>query len=138
MYCNNGFSAAGGVNLFGAAIGSTLEFAEATLSNLGSKALRDPGCTVEADMTFTKGFSVTGSIDLSGARIGGQLHLADATFTDSAADLRNSDIRVLSGEPSSWPDVIRLNEMTYTVIEPYLTARQWLRWLQRDPDGYQP
>jgi hypothetical protein len=137
MYCNNGFSAAGGVNLFGAAIGSTLEFAGATLSNRG-KALRAPGCTVEADMTFTEGFSATGSIDLSGARIGGQLHLADATFTDSAADLRNSDIRVLYGEPSSWPDVIYLTGMTYTVIEPYLAARQWLRWLQRDPDGYQP
>jgi len=28
--------------------------------------------------------------------------------------------------------------MTYTAMEPYLAARQWLRWLQRDPDGYQP
>jgi hypothetical protein len=29
MYCNAGFSATGGVNLFGAAIGSTLEFDQA-------------------------------------------------------------------------------------------------------------
>jgi hypothetical protein len=31
MYCNNGFSSRGGVNLFGASVGTTLEFAGATL-----------------------------------------------------------------------------------------------------------
>lgn len=138
MYCNNRFSATGGVNLFGAAIGSMVDFAGATLTNPGGQALRAPGCTVETDITLTEGFSATGAIDLFGARIGGHLQLADATFTGSAADLRNSDIRVISAEPSAWPDVIRLSELTYTVIEPYPAARQWLRWLQRDPDGYQP
>lgn len=138
MYCNAGFSATGGVNLFEASIGSTLEFDQASLINPGGAALRAPGCTVRADATFTRGFSAAGAIELPGARIGGQLVLADATFTDTVADLRRADIRVLAGSPSSWPDSVRLGELTYTALEPFLPAREWLTWLRRDPDGYQP
>jgi hypothetical protein len=87
----------------------------------------------------SKGTSIfAGAIDLSGARIEGSLRLADATFTGSTADLRNAGIRMLSGQPLHWPGEIRLRELTYTAIEPYLAAPQWLGWLQRDPDGYQP
>lgn len=138
VYFNGGFSASGGVNLFGAVIGSTLELRNATLSNPGGKALRAPGCTVQTDMTLTGGFSATGAIDIYGARIGGHLHLADAIFTDSTFDMRSADIRELSGKPSCWPNSIRLSELTYTTVKPYLPAGQWLGWLQRDPDGYQP
>lgn len=138
MYCNAGFSATGGVNLFGASIGSMLDFAGATLAAPSGTALRAPGCTVQADMALTSGFSAAGAIDLSGAHIEGGLRLADATFTGSTAGLRNASIRVLSGQPSHWPDEVRLRELTYTAIEPYLAAPQWLGWLQRDPDGYEP
>jgi len=137
-YCNAGFHAIGRVNLFGATIGSTLEFDGATLNNPEGTALRAPGSVVRADMTCTSGFAVAGAIDLSGARIGGELRLEAATFTSTTADLRKADIRVLSGEPSSWPGQLRLNELTYTALEPYLPADQWLSWLRRDPGGYQP
>jgi hypothetical protein len=56
MYCNAGFRAVGRVNLFGATIGSTLEFDGATLSNPEGTALRAPGSFVRADMTCTGGF----------------------------------------------------------------------------------
>lgn len=46
MYCNAGFRAVGCVNLFGAMIGSTLEFDGATLSNPEGTALRAPGSVV--------------------------------------------------------------------------------------------
>ena len=138
MYCNAGFSATGGVNLFGAVIGSMLDFAGGTLTDPDGTALRAPGCTVQTDIALTNGFSATGAIDLSGAHIGGGLRLADATFTGSKADLRNASIRMLSGQPSHWPGEIRLRELTYTAIEPYLAAPQWLGWLQRDPGGYEP
>lgn len=138
MYCNAGFSATGGVNLFGASIGSTLEFDQASLINPGGVALRAPGCTVRADATFTRGFSAAGAIELAGAHIAGRLVLTDATFTDTVADLRRADIRVLAGSPSSWPDSVRLGELTYTALEPFLPAREWLTWLRHDPDGYQP
>jgi hypothetical protein len=138
MYCIADFSATGGVNPFGATIGSTLEFDEASLINPGGVALRAAGCTVQADTTFTRGFSAVGAIELPGAQIGGQLILTDATFTDTVADLRKADIRVLSAAPSSWPRRIRLGELTYTAVEPNLPAREWLAWLRRDPDGYQP
>src|SRR5205823_3792504 len=117
MYCR-GIRATGGVNLYGATIGATLEFAGATLSNPEGTALRAPGSVVRADMTCTDGFAAAGAIDLSGARIGGELRLAAATFTSTTADLRKADIRVLSGEPSSWPGQLRLNELTYTALEP--------------------
>lgn len=138
VYCNAGFSATGGVNLFGAAIGSMLDFAGATLANPDGTALRAPGCTVQTDIALTSGFSAAGAIDLSGAHIEGGLRLADAAFTASTADLRNASIRVLSGQPSHWPGEIRLRELTYTAMEPYLAAPEWLGWLQRDPDGYEP
>ena len=138
MYCNAGFHAVGCVNLFGATIGSTLEFDGATLSNPEGTALRAPGSVVRADITCTGGFRAAGAIDLSGARIGGELRLAAATFASTEADLRKADIRVLSGELSSWPGQLRLNELTYTALEPYLPADQRLSWLHRDPGGYQP
>lgn len=138
MYCNAGFSAAGGANLFGAAIGSMLDFANATLTAPDGTALRAPGCTVQTDVALTNGFSATGAVDLSGARIGGGLRLADATFTACTADLRNASIGVLSGQPSHWPGEIHLRELTYTALEPYLAAPQWLGWLRRDPGGYEP
>ena len=138
MYCNAGFSAAGGVNLFGAAIGSMLDFATGKLTAPDGTALRAPGCTVQTDAALTNGFSATGAVDLSGARIGGSLHLADATFSACTADLRNANIEVLSGQPSQWPGEIRLRELTYTTLEPYLGAPEWLNWLRRDPGGYEP
>jgi len=90
MYCDNGFKAIGGVNLFCASIGSTLEFNNAILINKGGLALRAPGLTVRADMSCTDGFSATGGINLFAATIGGQLwctgaHL-DAGDTYSALD----------------------------------------------------
>lgn len=97
LYCR-GVRAVGGVNMYRATIGSTLEFDGATLSNLGGTALRAPGCAIQADLTCTGGFVAAGAIDLPGARIGGQLRLTAATFTSATADLRKADIRMLSGE----------------------------------------
>jgi hypothetical protein len=57
MYCRNGFVCDGGMNLFGAAIGSTLEFAGARLTNSAGLALRAPGLSVAADVELNGEFT---------------------------------------------------------------------------------
>jgi hypothetical protein len=77
MYCR-GLRAVGGVNLFGAVVGSGLELDGAVLSNQAGLALRAPGLSVKADMSCGNGFTATGGMDMFGAQIGGQLWLNDA------------------------------------------------------------
>jgi hypothetical protein len=77
MYCR-GLRAVGGVNLFGAVVGSGLELDGAVLSNQAGLALRAPGLSVKADMSCGNGFTATGGMDMFGVQIGGQLWLNDA------------------------------------------------------------
>lgn len=72
------FTAVGGVNLWGAEIGASLEFHDATLSSPGDyPALRAPGLAAELDVTITS-CRIDGQIDLFGVRVGGQLWLNDS------------------------------------------------------------
>ena len=85
MYCNGGFAAQGGVNLYGASIGVTVEFAGAKLSNPGGQALRAPGLTVGADLVLKPDFVSVGSIDLFGAEVKGQIWLNGARLNAGGA-----------------------------------------------------
>lgn len=76
MYCR-GVRAAGGINIYGATIGSTLELREATLTHPGATALRAPGLTVKFDMDCSA-CAASGAVDLFGANVGGQLWLGGA------------------------------------------------------------
>ena len=84
MYCNGGFSAQGGVNLYGASIGVTLEFSSAKLESPGGRALRAPGLIVGADLHLAPDFVSTGSIDLFGAEVKGQIWLNGARLGGDA------------------------------------------------------
>jgi hypothetical protein len=85
MYCRR--LRAAGVNLFGATIGSALEFDSAQLTSGSGPALRAPGLTVGGDMCCRAGFSTMGPVDLFGAQIGGQLWLNDARLDKSDSDI---------------------------------------------------
>lgn len=85
MYCNGGFVAEGGVNLYGASIGASLEFSGARLESLGRHALRAPGLTVGSDLILDQGFASVGSIDLFAAEINGQLWLNGACLSSGTA-----------------------------------------------------
>ncbi len=138
VYCNGSFRSEGTINLFGASIGSTLEFDGASLSDPGGIALRGSGLTVKAGINFTGGFAVDGALDLSGACINGQLEFGSSTYTGTELNLSQARVQALSGRPDFWPERIRFNELTYTALEPYLPAAQWIAWLRRNPGGYQP
>ncbi|MBS2963812.1 hypothetical protein KGA66_12190 [Actinocrinis puniceicyclus] len=85
MYCNGGFVAEGGVNLYGASIGATLEFSGARLESPGRHALRAPGLKVGADLILDQGFAGVGSIDLFAAEIEGQVWLSGARLSSGSA-----------------------------------------------------
>ena len=138
LYCNGRFSASGMINLFGAVIGSTLEFDGATLSDPAWKCLRAPGLTVKNSVSFTEGFKASGEIDLARSHVGGELWLTETAFTDGMLDLGGAEIGQLHAEPESLPGRLRLNGLTYTSLQPYLPALQRLEILGRDIDGYQP
>jgi hypothetical protein len=70
-------TAVGGVNLWGAEIGASLELRDATLSSVDSPALRAPALAAQLDVNITS-CRIGGQIDLFGARIGGQLWLNDS------------------------------------------------------------
>jgi hypothetical protein len=78
MSCNGEFMAEGGVNLFGATIGSSLEFMGAMLTNATGYALRAPQLTLNSDLHLNGGFNSVGMIDLFGAQIRGQVWLNGA------------------------------------------------------------
>lgn len=80
LFCNAGFVAEGGVNLYGASVGATLEFSGATLTSSDGSALRAPGLIVDADVIMSGGFSSVGVIDLFGAQMKGQIWLNGATL----------------------------------------------------------
>lgn len=97
MYCR-GLRAVGGVNLFGATIGSTLEFDGAVLSSQSGPALRAPGLCVGSDLSCT-GCSATGAVEMFGAQIGGQVWLNNARLDHgtSVCALDAPQIRVGGG-----------------------------------------
>ena len=57
---------------------------------------------------------------------------------EGEVDLRNATIGRLRDDPATWPDRLHLDGFTYQVLDPLLPAGQRLRWLARDPGGYQP
>jgi hypothetical protein len=70
-------AAAGGVNLWGAEVGASLELHGSTLSNVDRVALRAPALAAQLDVNIAS-CQIEGGIDLFGARVGGQLWLNDS------------------------------------------------------------
>jgi hypothetical protein len=84
MYCRGGFEARGGVNLFGANIGATLEFDGASLLAEDGIALRASNVDVKIDL-HCAGVVTKGLVNLFGARIGGHVWMNDAKL-DAAGE----------------------------------------------------
>jgi hypothetical protein len=90
MFCRNGFSAEGEVNLVGAHIGGNLEFDRATLTNPTGRALDADSLTVDRGMFCRNGFSAEGEVNLVGAHIGGNLEFDRATLTNRTGPALNA------------------------------------------------
>jgi hypothetical protein len=163
LHGTGGFAAEGEVCLNDAHIGTILDLKGARLSNPGGSCLSAIGIRVDAVMNCCRGFEGSGAIELYHARIGQRLCFKSARLSnpgrtviwaeqlqtrelmlqtagppDGTVDLRDARIGVLHDEAASWPAPLRLEGFNYESLDPPLTGRQRLGWLQRDPDGYVP
>jgi len=152
----------GEVNLRSIRVGERLLFQQATLSNPADTACRLSRAQVSSDV-FCDQMTVNGRLRLAGAVVGAaitlnsvtlanpggkavdakglqarELILRPAALIDGEVDLRDAAIGVFRDDQKTWPDRLRLDGLTYQALEPLLTAGQRLRWLARDPNGYQP
>ncbi|WP_405399561.1 hypothetical protein [Streptomyces microflavus] len=150
----------GGINLFAAAIGESLELSGSTLISHDHPALRASGARVEANLELRSGAVIAGCVSLSRAEIKGTLRLSDSAFTDTSAidlqgatvgtldmaslhtlprslDLGAASIGRIDDSPGSWPGRIELDRLAYQDLRPVLPADQRLAWLDRS-EGYNP
>ncbi|WP_406398166.1 hypothetical protein [Streptomyces uncialis] len=153
-------AAHGGINLFAATIGESLELSGCTLTSNRHHALRAPGAHVEGNLDLDGGATIAGGITLPRAQIKGTLRLSDSTFAETSSinlqnatvgtlnvtplkslpsvlDLRAAAIGRIDDSPTSWPPQIELEALTYQDLHPVLPADQRLAWLNRS-NSYNP
>lgn len=153
----------GMIQLSNAQVRGAVALAGAQLVNPGGAALRANRLEVGGGFFCDGGFRAEGGIKLYNCRIGGLLRIRDAELTapggtaltlwscdirelawqpgrpvDGTVDLRHSQVGVLADDPTAWPARLRLDGLTYQALNPPLTARARLDWLDRDPAGYAP
>ncbi|MDX6739064.1 hypothetical protein [Actinocorallia sp. A-T 12471] len=151
----------GEVALRGARIVDMVDGRDAEFSHPGDVALRLSLADVTGDV-FLGRARIDGVLRVAEAKIGRILQLTDADLENpgghavearglqagrltlrpdklvGAIDLEHARLGVLRDDPTSWPEVIGLNGLTYEALEPRLSAEQRLDWLRRDDDGFQP
>jgi hypothetical protein len=158
-----GLTADGEVCLNDAHVGTVLDLAGASLRNPGNVALAAMGLRADAIVNCCDGFESTGQIQLYRAHVGHRLSFEKARLSnpggvvvwaeqlqvrelmlqtaqpvDGTVDLRGARIGVLHDDPAVWPAALRLEGLSYDSLDPLLTGRQRLSWVNRDTDGYVP
>jgi hypothetical protein len=143
-------------------VGQRVLLTGARIERPGATALRFTRAEVGADM-FCRDMTVLGEMRLAGARIGGSLSFDQARLVNPAGvamdaramhagqlvlrfaepvqgtvDLSHARIGVLMDDPARWPATLDLSGLTYDALEPPLPARDRLRWLARNSEGYEP
>jgi hypothetical protein len=143
-------------------VGQRVLLTGARIERPGATALRFTRAEVGADM-FCRDMTVLGEMRLAGARIGGSLSFDQARLVNPAGvamdaramhagqlvlhfaepvqgtvDLSHARIGVLMDDPACWPATLDLSGLTYDALEPPLPARDRLRWLARNSEGYEP
>ncbi|MGW4407692.1 hypothetical protein ACWEJ6_26960 [Nonomuraea sp. NPDC004702] len=158
-----GLRAEGEFSLLDATVTGPAHFEGATLVNPGGAALSANGLSVGKVLNLCDGFSARGRIRLTSAQVGSRLCLDDATLSapgevalkcwrlearelalrtaapvEGVVELRYARIGVLRDDPAGWPRAMRMDGLSYEVLDPMLPAAGRLRWLRADPDGYLP
>src|SRR5205823_3862802 len=116
MFCRNGFSAAGEIQLPGARIGLELDCTRGQFSNPSGSALNLERVTVSGPLRMESAM-LQGILDLTAAK------------TSSYHD-----------NPISWPQKLRLDGFVYDAIDP-ASAKERLEkseWQRRNKSGYSP
>lgn len=67
-----------------------------------------------------------------------ELSLLPAAPVQGTVILAHAAIGLLRDDPERWPDVLRMDGLTYQTLQPPMPAARRLDWIARDPGGYQP
>lgn len=154
-----GMHAIGEVRLRTCNISERLLLREVVIDNASGIALRLSRTRVATDV-FCGGMTIHGMVKLSGATVGnhaqlneiavsnpggvaldaeglqaGTLTLLPRERIEGKVVLQGAHVLRLRDDPDQWPDELVLDGCTYGDLEP---ARDRLRWLTRDPGGFQP
>jgi hypothetical protein len=157
-----GMSTVGEVNLRTVQVGVRLVLNDSSFTSPTGTACRLSRAQIAADI-YCDGITAVGSLRMAGTSVGGAVTFRQVTLTcpdgialDAPAlaaselillpaapirgmvDLSYGVIGVLRDAPSSWPERVCLEGLTYRALDPQLPAQQRLHWLARDPRGHQP
>lgn len=142
-------------------IGGRLRLADARIHNSGGVALRVSRTEISADM-FCDRMTLTGGMRLARTRIGGHADLRQVTLInpggialgaaalqaaefsllpaqpiDGTVNFSHAKFGVLRDDPARWPTDIRLDGLTYNLLQPHLPARRRLEWLAAGTERHQ-
>jgi len=152
----------GSVRMHGAKISGMVNLEGASLSHPGETALDAQTLTVGSDL-LARRLHAEGMVNLRGARIPGQIDLTRARLSNPGGtalrassctateiwfretepikgivNFRRSQFDTLYATPEVWPDVVRLENLSYGTLAPPLPANQRLPLLEREEEGYAP
>jgi len=113
LFCDD-MSAAGRIRLAGAAVGGSVYFKNAQIRSPGGLALDAAGLHAR------------------------ELSLRTAEPVEGVVDLSHAQLEIIKDDHARRPAELSLEGTTYQALEPWLPARDRLRWLDRDPRGHQP
>jgi hypothetical protein len=156
------FTVNGEVYLSNARIGTLVDLTGASLRNPGGPALTAERIEIGRTLRLT-GAIVDGSVNLTRGTIGSEVDLSRAEFAGASdhlslvgaqtpslnltprkppevVDLRHARLGLLTDDPASWSNTIRLGDLTYDSLaeNPTHGLKTRLRWLARDIDRYVP
>ena len=143
----------GEVGMWTSHIGGHLQLANASISNPGGIAIRVSRTEISADM-FCDRMTLTGGMRLGRTRIGGHADLHQVTLinpggialgagalqaaefsllpaqpVDGSVNFSHAKFGVLRDDPACWPADMKLDGLTYDLLQPHLPAQQRLEWL---------
>jgi hypothetical protein len=143
----------GEVSMWTSHIGGRLQLADASIDNPGGIALRVSRTEINADM-FCDRMTLTGGMRLARTRIGGHADLRQVTLINpggialgavalqaaefsllpakpvaGTVNFSHAKFGVLRDDPACWPADLKLEGLTYNLLQPHLPARRRLEWL---------
>lgn len=142
---NDGFNAAGQIDLSGTTFGAKVLFKRARLASLDQHpALTLAGATVRSGLYLGDDFHAAGAVRLTGVQIGGHLDIHGMKpgsgplqlYQAHAATVRDGSSRqgrLVAGGVHNWPATVLLDGFTYNAFDPYLPAQDRIKLLRRQP-----
>jgi len=153
-------SARGKVDLSDAQVTGPVQFQGAHLENVGGTAFDADGLQAGAAIDACEGFTAQGSIHMTNARVASYICLDNATLLNPVGDalmcwrtdspelilkprnvqgtvnLQHARFAILRDDELSWPSDLRLDGLTYNILDPQVAAHKRLAWLARDPKAH--